>query len=314
MLKIFFDTNILEMRSGKDLTSLYKCDISKNYFDIMRFVSDNGLEEQVSLHIPLIVLMEIKQHLYETHKTKRQSLMENISNAKKLFGSVLDIGFEFKYKNYSEQETIELQIEDFVDQLVSQFLDLPINKKLKITQFPQKYDQLINRAVKRRLPFFAHNNAGITDAGFKDALLLESIINDTDFSYDEVILFTNDQRLLNKEECIDGDIHESFFVAQTCDECIALVSKKGNMLISGEIIAKLKANNYFLSRLFESIGQSLSQDTEGLNIIEIRSKDIPTEYRIKANVISNEVTFILEFEYDAVANDFSNVTYTTEND
>lgn len=316
MLNIFFDTNILENRVGKDLVILHKCDISKNYYDIARFIVDKSLENEVTLNIPRIVLLEIKQHLYEGHVQKGQSIADSIESAKKIFGSILDLDYAFRYSDFSVRETKEEQIEDYVNQIVDDFLKLPINKNLRITPFPKEYESLVERAVKHRLPFYSHKNSNvkITDAGFKDALLLESIIEYINFEDDEVVLFTNDARLLNKEECLDAFLLDKFFVAQSTDECLAILRHRRTTTFETAIITRLEKDAYFLSRLFESINQPLSKDTDGLHIINIRQKEFGNEYEVQSEVVSNEVKYSIKFEYDSIANDYYNVTYSTEND
>ena len=304
MLNIFFDTNILENRVGKELVALNKCDISANYFRIAHFIADRSLNHDVSLNIPRIVLLEIRQHIYEGHIQKGQSIIEQMESARKAFGSIFDLNYLFKYNDFSSKETRQEQVEEYVNRIIDEFLELPINKELRITPFPPKYERLVDRAIKRQLPFFSHPNAKITDAGFKDALLLESIIYNTDFNNDEVILFTNDNRLLKKEECLDESLQDRFFVAQSTDECLAIIINRNNATTETSIIARLERNNYFLSRLFESINQPLSKDTDGLHITKIQQKELENEYEIQADVVSNEVRYSLDFDYDIIANDY----------
>lgn len=314
MLNVYFDTNILENKRGKDLTSLSKCGISINYFEIAQFVKDKFLENEVSLNIPLIVLLEIKQHIYEGHIQKGQSIIDSIESAKRLFDSVLDLDYTFKYNNFSDKKMMTGQIEDYIDIIVEEFLNLPINKNLSITPFPPKYESLIDRAVKRRLPFFAHANAKITDAGFKDAMLLESILENTDFENDKVILFTNDNNFFRKEEYLDRDLLDRFFVALNTAECLAIIARKGSTTIETEIVYRLERDKYLLSRLFESINQPLSRDSDDLHISKIEQKEAKNEYHIQSYTLSNEIGYLLEFDYDNIANDFLNVTYSIEND
>jgi hypothetical protein len=260
--------------------------------------------------------MEIKQHLYEGHIQKGQSIADSIESAKKIFGSLLDLNYKFRYGDFSVQENKEEKIENYVNQIIEDFLKLPINRNLRITPFPKEYENLVDRAVKHRLPFYSHKNTSvkITDAGFKDALLLESIIEHINFEDDEVVLFTNDARLLKREECLDACLLDKFFVVQSTDECLAILRRRSNITSETAIITRLERDDYFLSRLFESINQPLSQDTDGLHIINIQQKELENEYRIQVEVISNEVRYLLAFDYDSIANDYSQVTYSVEND
>jgi len=316
VLKIFFDTNILEDRIGEDLINLGKCDISQKYFEVARYIADRSLEYDVSLNIPLIVLEEIKQHLYEGNIKHGQSIREKIKLTKKKFGSILELEYKFKYSDFSGRKTIDEQIEDYVNYIVNEFISLPINKKLYITPFPENYDRLINRAVKRQLPFFVKEK--IKDAGFKDALLVESILENTNFEEDEVVLFTSDYRLAETNKYLDKGLQDKFFVTSNIDECLAIIASKRAATIETEISVRLERDSYFLSRIFESINQPLSKDTEGLEILEIQKKDVDddyhSEYKIVAKTISNEACYLLKFNYDNVANDFSNVSYKIEND
>ena len=81
-----------------------------------------------------------------------------------------------------------------------------------------------------------------------------------------------------------------------------------------DIASMLEDDSYFLSRIFESIDQPLSQDTDGLHVIKVQQGDMDSEYNIEAEVTSNEVKYALSFIYDKSANDFCDVTYTVKND
>ena len=306
MLNIFFDTNSLEVWESKNLSVLFECKIANDYYKVARYISENGLDDKVLLNIPLIVLMEIKHHLHKSHVERRQSFESTLKEIKKSFGSILDFTYEFKYEDSN--------IEKYVDLIVKEFLGLPINKNLKITPLPSEYENIIERAVKGISPFFSTDNKKASDAGFKDALLLHSILESVNFDEDEVILFTGDYRLQNKNEYLDKNLSEKFFVVSNFDDCTDIIGSRHTLITKEKISIKLESDSYITSRILESIEQPSSDDTKGMNIISINQNENKDEYRVKARIISNEVTFLIEFDYDCIANDFNIVAYTLENE
>lgn len=312
--KIFFDTNILEIRESKELTSVSEFVVSNDYYSIMKFIHDNELERYVEVHIPKIVLMEMRFHLLECQKSSHDSLCAAIAKGRKVFNDLLNIDISFNY-GVSDEDDHSINYEEYLERIINGFITLPINRMLLvITPLPQRYDDIIDRAVSSILPFFAIKNHDVSDAGFKDAVLLESILNNVDLLSESAILITKDRHF--HEDTIINNIpgRESFIVVDKTEAAIEILKKTFAISIQNEIVRQLQ-KPYYLSRLLENINQRISSDTERLYIDTIESDENEENlYIVEAHCTINEAIYNFRFSFDTIANDFTNIEYFIKND
>lgn len=80
-IAVFFDTNKLEARfSDKKCGDLYLSEVkaSNDFYELKKYIKDNGLSEYVKLCVNEISIREYKQHLIENYKDHSKGFSDNI--------------------------------------------------------------------------------------------------------------------------------------------------------------------------------------------------------------------------------------------
>lgn len=173
--KIFllFDTNMLECRFDKDCLFLCQPKFSNLFYEIENFIKSNHLENNISLLISEISLLELKKHLLDCYKSKTDSLDASMENYKKVFGDLFEINVN---KNICQNiNEYSKHIDEYFENVVKER-----ENYLQIVQYPKNKEtivKLVNKAMKTQAPFSEAKMQGktYTDAGFKDALIYETL-------------------------------------------------------------------------------------------------------------------------------------------
>lgn len=173
--KIFllFDTNMLECRFDKDCLFLCQPKFSNLFYEIENFIKSNHLENNISLLISEISLLELKKHLLDCYKSKTDSLDTSMENYKKVFGDLFEINVN---KNICQNiNEYSKYIDEYFENVVKER-----ENYLQIVQYPKNKEtivKLVNKAMKTQAPFSEAKMQGktYTDAGFKDALIYETL-------------------------------------------------------------------------------------------------------------------------------------------
>lgn len=243
---IFFDTNILESRCGKRLF-LSEITLAKEYYSVQELVQDNGLQEKVYLCIPEIVWLEIAEHMLKEYERCSKSLVDKLSEDKKMFGSLINADVEFvlekEYKSYKE----------YLREIQYTFLSNP-KILARIVPCPKDsglIDVLIEKATRTISPFSAAKGSKkqYSDAGFKDALIFETFVrNVKDDSLG--ILFTADGDYASALEFLNK---ENLLISKSFDEIkerILTNYQIRNVDISAK---KLVGNDYLYKQICEEL-------------------------------------------------------------
>lgn len=189
---IYFDTNSLECRhSGKSLY-LSQFIVNPIYYEIEDLIRNMGLTGKVEICIPDIVCFELREHLLKHFKAEKSSMETKIGAFRKSFGDLAEVICEFKDCRTEEEYS------DYADGIIQDFLDSPrVNAKIiSCPKDEESVKQIIQQAIHSARPFRTAKASGkeYTDAGFKDALVFNTILahtgeqlgllvsNDTDFS------------------------------------------------------------------------------------------------------------------------------------
>lgn len=173
--KIFllFDTNMLECRFDNNCLFLCQPKFSNLFYEIENFIKSNHLENNINLLISEISLLELKKHLIDYYKSKTDSLDVSMENYKKIFGDLFEININKNIcKNADEYSKY---IDNYFENLIKER-----ENYLQIVQYPKDEEtivKLVNKAMKTQAPFSEAKMHGktYTDAGFKDALIYETI-------------------------------------------------------------------------------------------------------------------------------------------
>ncbi len=172
-IAIVLDTNIADDMQGSLLSNF----VLPAYENACDFIEKNELSDQVEIYLPELVLLEICEH-------RVRDLNSEIDLLKKSAGRLHDIpGIEIQHV-FNPSFNAE--------QHIAELSKLKL-KGYKIIPIPQNHEELfdttLQMAIKKRPPFQEKKS----DKGFKDAIILLSII---EFfkgkNYKEIVFFSKD--------------------------------------------------------------------------------------------------------------------------
>lgn len=299
-ISIFFDTNTLESRSENTLLSLSELKIPITpFYDIIKCIDDFGLWNYVEILIPDMVVMEMKHHLIKEYDESLNEMQTNIQQYKNTFGSLIEI-------HYDVITSADAYIE-YVNGLFDDFFDSTRNhsKIIESKKDSTTMKRLIEKATKTEAPFSIAGGKGkkYTDAGFKDAVIYETIIEHINCNDTIGILFTQDKDY--------GSISSGFKLinvncynkSKSVEDFKKIIKKQFNIMEQDDFVIKLK-DDYIKSRVLEE-ARLQYDDYDFVKII-------PETYKNdEENIISDIVIRIdedllrLHVEYNRIANEVS---------
>jgi len=231
MIKVYFDTNILENRSDSNIVISDKI-LSSKFYDCLSYISSNSkLKQSVKLVIAQVSIDEIKQHIKEAY-LKVNEIIEQFKN------DVTEIFRKFDKKNKvklpeTEYKTL-IRLNKEVKTLFNSY------EFIQVEKHNNKINEIYKQAVTKKKPFYS-KKAPKVDAGFKDALLLKTI-NDN-LKDEDVILYTKDGDF--------GDV--DIFVTKSFDELKRVIELKAGGQTIEEQINNLLNQEYIYKRIIEEI-------------------------------------------------------------
>ena len=299
-ISVFFDTNILESRDSDSLLSFSELKIPKTpFYDVIRCIDEFGLWESVELLIPDMVVMELKHHLNKEYKNKITQMQKAIQQYQERLGSLAEIDC-----------TINTSCDDYSEYVNSLFEDFFATARNHSRIIESKKDstimkRLIEKATKTEAPFSMAGGNGkkYTDAGFKDAVIYETIVEYISNNDTIGILFTQD-----KDYGVAVDTFKLISVKldnkeKAFEEFKQIIKTHFNILEQDDFEAKLK-DTYIKSRILEEAGLRF----DDYNFIKI----IPGTYRsdeetIYADIVVriNNDKLIIHVEYNRIANEIA---------
>lgn len=289
---IYFDTNAIETRVGKKLF-VSQIRLSRLYYEIEKLIKDLQLEKQVHICIPEVAWLEMLEHKKMCYKSEKQSMMEKISEIKKLFGDLVDIDIQFAL---AEEESAysgfikELEREMLED---SKFLAeiIPFPKDEKTMQI------LFEKANQSISPFTrAKGKKEYSDAGFKDALIFETMVRHTNNGMG--ILVTKD---IDYEGAFKYAQVDNFRCIETVEELKTILVENYRIMDTRYLESQIQENEYLFERVLgeTGIGVQCTCVYEGLE--EIQETDMGQEFILKLRI--NGIIQSFEVVYDIGANE-----------
>jgi len=306
-IQLFLDTNILESYNSKTLVSLYDIKPSSDYYTIIRYINENHLEDKIDICIPEVVLQEIKEHLFIQFKKEKDSVTSKINECKNLFGSLIDISYRFSI------DSSELY-KEYVETMIDGFLK---KNKCTVILYPrcrETFESIVEKAFRAQKPF-TKANAGqkeYTDAGFKDALIVETIIEHCNKHDLQGVIFTNDNDLkdtLNKLP--DEKVHDLVGV----EAAKAYLSEIFKLKDIDSVKAAFENQVYLKETVLIEIGQELDASVTKYEVLDV-IRDLYSDnlYAIAIKCVINEVEYQINVNYESSANSIVDVSYELKNE
>lgn len=289
---IYFDTNTLECRhSGK---SLYLSQFTVNplYYEIEDLIRNMGLTNKVEICIPDIVWFELQGHLVNHFKSEKNSMEAKIDAFRKSFGYLAEVSCEFKCCR------TESEYSDYANNIAQDFLSSPrVNARIiSCPKDEETVQQIIQQAIHSVRPFRTAKAGGkeYTDAGFKDALIFNTIVmhtknhlgifisSDNDFSE----LF-EDMRANNLKMCRSA-------------KDVQFILLQGFNIVSADIIESLlKSDNYLMQRILSECELDTNAYVTGLKIISCETVEDSVDVNFIALINGEKQSFDITYNMNA---------------
>lgn len=289
---LYFDTNILECRhSGKSLF-LSQFTVNSVYYEIEDLIRNMGLSNKVEICIPDVVWLELQEHLVSHFKSEKSSMETRINAFRRSFGNLAEISCEFR-GCITETEYI-----DYAKHIAQSFLDNPrVNARVIPSPKDEKtIQQIIGQAIHSVRPFRIAKAGGkeYTDAGFKDALIYNTILVHTGNQLG--ILISN-----------DGDFSELFSnmhtdnlkICSNAKEVQMVLAQEFNVVSSDMIDGLLKTDNYLMQRILSECGFDENAHVVGVKILSCEPEEDSIGVKFIAIVNGEKQSFDITYNMNA---------------
>jgi len=291
---IYFDTNAIECRHSGNSLFLSQFTVNQLYYDVEQYDHNYDLSESVEICIPEIVWYELKEHLINHFSTEKQSMEAKLASYKKSFGDLIDINCEFKDCN---------EIDEYKSHLNTIMTDFLKNPRVtaKIIPYPKDEDTLngiVEQAIQSAKPFRTAKNGSkeYTDAGFKDALIFNTILQHTGEQLG--ILVSKDHDFSN----VFTEYHlDNLHLCATAKEIEEVLDTNFKVNISKQMERILSENTYLIERILE---ESHIYEWD-VNVFHKISACDETENDIKAEFLMSVdgVCYLFDILYNIEANE-----------
>lgn len=307
---IFFDTNILETRLSKSLLIYYDFKLPADYYKILDFITQNKLLDDVQLCIPEVVWKEIIQHMREGYSSNIQSLVDLIANYKKAFGELAEIECSLNVENCDDYE-------EHLKAISKQFWEKNARECCKISHPKSKaiVDKLMDKAFRKEKPFVeAKATSGgkkYSDAGLKDALIIETMLHYCDKTDAIGILFSKDRDF---SAIFEGIYKEKFKVFDSVDTLINFLEIQNNLNKEKLVRLAFENNNYLKESVIDSSGNLYDISVTNFEVCNVQKTDEDGVFIVMILATINEARYFYEIQYDLEANEILESSYKIENE
>lgn len=306
LIAIFIDTNKLGGRSSEKIQCsdlhIDKIIPSNDFISLSDFIKSYNLTERVKIYIAEITEQECKQHLNKNLRDAIDYLIQVISDANKKLGNELVSIDVSKLKEEDQYQT-------HIDEIFNQFL---VEHNCDIIQYYRDVsflENLVTRSVEKHHPFkeAKANKKTYTDAGFKDAILAETIIKYQKSTKTKCYLLTDDNDFEKAFKNIDNieSIKES--------ESLIKELKIEFKLDEVEIIKSQLNEEYWIETLVRETGNPYDESVSNYQIGEIEKKE-DNLYEIQSSCTINEAIYNFTVLYEFISREIIDIQYNQEND
>lgn len=299
-ISIYFDTNMLERRHSNSALFLSELSINPEYYEIENMIRDLSLSKKVEICIPEIVWMEIKKHLKEFYRSEKDSMIAKMAQYRMSFGSIADITCEFN------DITNDSQYEEYLEQITQDFLENP-KVSAKIIPYPKDQDticEIIDKAMYTVAPFVKVNKGKkeYTDAGFKDALIYETLLKNTN---DHLCILVSNDSDFDNLFCINCSTNLK--LCKTAKDVKETLISNFDIDNKDVLITEIKNDKYFISNALTTFGYDKDID---YSIKEIRVVNISEdkEAKFELDLVVDGIDEIFTVLYNITAKEIVDIT------
>lgn len=291
---IYFDTNVLECRHSGDSLYLSKFVVSPLYYEIEQLIKDWELSDKVKICIPEIVWLEIQEHLISHFKSQKDSMLNNFELYRKSFGDLIELSCDFK-------DCISVdEYKEYLISITTDFLDNP-RVSATIISCPKDedtIDKIIKMAIHSERPFrkATFNKKKYTDAGFKDALIFNTIQKYTGV---QLGIFISDDT--DFESLFKDNKFQNLCLCKSVKDVKDVLIKVFNIVPTDEIEARLKFDEYLIKRILTETEFNENDTYRFININSIANENdgIKTDFM----ALVNGEMYFFEIMYNINANE-----------
>ena len=291
-IAIFFDTNILEARfSEKKQEFLFHHNIIPNklFYDVINYIRQNKIEHLIDFCITSISWKEFTNHLIENYRERFNDFKQQETAYRKSFGATFDIIYEFKQEN--EEQYIE-----HIKTLQNDFLRV---NKCTIVDYPNDigfFNSLIDKCIDKKPPFKTTHaqTKTYTDAGLKDALILESIIRYGQQNNCITILVSQDP---------DFDDTKSIHICKSIQNLEKFLLDKSYISNESAIKNKIETDTYLKDTIVSMTGNKFDKSVTAFQIIDVSKCEDDDYFKLNIQCTINETIYIIDCTYDANSNE-----------
>lgn len=291
---IYFDTNALECRHSGKALFLSQFTVNSLYFEIEDLIRNMKLMDRVEICIPEIVWYELQEHLVSYFKSEKASMESKISSFRKSFGNLAEITCEFKECNTESEYTT------YASSIAQGFLENPrVNANIvSCCKDENAIQQIIGQAVHSIKPFrmVKANGKEYTDAGFKDALIFNTLIEYTGSQLG--ILISNDNDF---SELFNETTRANLKLCRDAKELQVILSDEFNVISTDIVESILTTDKYLILRILSDCG--IEEDVE-LYCMQIQScKMVEDDVFVHFTAMIHETNYSFEIIYNINANE-----------
>ncbi len=220
-LNIFMDTNIIKCIDP----DLLNFSFNDTYKKLKEFIDENEYKK-INIIIPKIVIEELIKQYIDDYKYKYNNLDAEIDE---LLNKCSKIGWNIKINKNRNMPIQKYEI--YIRKQVNEYIK---REKINIIELPKEnFNTIIYRAINKKVPFFSgkgtievngdkQSGKEFSDAGFKDAIFLESIIEFNKFKRSNILILTKDNILL-QELNWKNELKRDNVIVKSIDQGIKLV-------------------------------------------------------------------------------------------
>ena len=302
-ISIFFDTNIIESQLGAEKEGLKyhkKIIPNKLFNDVVNYIKGINATDKTELYISSISWEEVSIHLRENFKNTKDKLTKTIGLYRDAYGTMLDLSYEFTLNTIEEYN-------NHLETIKNEFLD---SYNCIIIEYPRTlecFEGLVNKCIHKQPPFQKANKGSkeFSDAGFKDALILETILQHKKDTGNVCVLISSDKDFSGVTEITICSDFESF--KENIDTILGIQNV--------DAVRTRLNDEYIKETIVAATGNAYDESVSSFDIVDIvpiAEEDDLFDITIKTTI--NETEYNIKCQYEMSSNNVEVLDYHIENE